>query len=217
MAEYILFDLDGTLTDPFEGITKSVAYSLSYFGIYAEKLENLKPFIGPPLAYSFSYFCDMNEEDTKYAVEKYRERYAEYGWAENVPYAGIADALDRLQKAGKHLLVATCKAEEYAVKIMEHFDLAKYFDHICGSPMSNPNTSKDAVIRDAMKRAGVTDKTKVIMVGDRLHDIEGAHSVGIPAVGVLWGYGDRAEHEKCGADHIVSDIPEMERLLLGIH
>ncbi len=210
----IFFDLDGTLTDPFEGITKSVMYALNFFGIYVEKPEVLKVFIGPPLVESFSYYFDFNEEETAFAIKKYRERFSEVGWSENEPYEGIADLLAALKLAGKRLVVATSKPEEFAVKILQHFGLADYFDLICGAPMNAPKGhGKADVIRDALKRSK-TEPSDAVMVGDRLHDIEGAHKVGIPAVGVLWGYGDRAEHEKCGADQIAESIDELASLLL---
>ncbi len=215
MRNTILFDLDGTLTDPAEGIIKCVLYALDHFGIYVERPEVLKVFIGPPLADSFSYYFDFDEDDTALAIQKYRERFSEVGWAENMPYDGIGELLASLKKAGKRLLVATSKPEEFAVKILKFFDLAKHFDLICGAPMqAKKGHNKADVIRDALERAGV-DASDALMVGDRLHDIEGAHTVGIPAVGVLWGYGERAEHEKCGADHIVKTQDELKKLLLS--
>ncbi len=217
MIETILFDLDGTLTDPKEGITKCVAYALDFFGIYVENIDVLKVFIGPPLVDSFSYYFDMNEEETAFAVKKYRERFSELGWAENKVYAGIEALLAKLKKAGKKLVVATSKPEEFSVKILEHFGLASYFDVICGAPMQAPKGhGKADVIRDAVKRAGITNLDTAIMVGDRLHDIEGAHAVGMKAVGVLYGYGDRAEHEKHGADFIAEDIRALENMLLAL-
>ncbi len=211
----ILFDLDGTLTDPKEGITKSVAYALDFFGIYVENIDVLKVFIGPPLVESFSYYFDFNEEETAFAVKKYRERFSEIGWAENRLYEGIGAVLSDLKKAGKRLIVATSKPEEYAVKILEHFELAEYFDLICGAPMNAPKGhGKVDVILDALRRAGIANLEETVMVGDRLHDIEGAHQAKLKAVGVLYGYGDRAEHEKCGADCIAENLSELKEILL---
>ena len=208
----ILFDLDGTLTDPKEGITKSVAYALDYFGIHEEDLNSLVKFIGPPLAVSFPEFYGLTEEQTAVAVAKYRERFSDVGWAENRPFQGVDKLLEELKEAGKQLIVATSKPEVYAVKIMEHFGLSRYFDHICGPALDAPKGyGKTQVIRDALRRCGAAS---AIMVGDRLHDVEGAHEAGLPCVGVLWGYGSRAEHEACGADHIVSDFAELKTLLL---
>ena len=211
----ILFDLDGTLTDPKEGITRCVAYALAHFGIHVEDTDTLTPFIGPPLVDSFSRFYGMNEEDSLAAVEKYRERFGVAGWAENKLYDGIGELLADLKKAGKTISLATSKPEEYAVRILEHFDLAQYFDLICGAPMHAPKGhGKVDVIEDALQRLGITERSGVIMVGDRLHDIEGAHKAGLLCVGVLFGYGDREEHEKYGADHIAEDVDELRRLLL---
>lgn len=210
----ILFDLDGTLTDPKEGITKSVAYALEHFGFRVEDLDTLIKFIGPPLAVSFPEYYGLTEEQTAVAVEKYRERFSQVGWAENRPCPGVDKLLGALKEAGKQLVVATSKPEVHAVKILEHFGLAEYFDLICGPALDAPKSyGKAAVIRDALARCGA-DSACAIMVGDRLHDVEGAHQEGLPCVGVLWGYGDRAEHEACGADHIVTSFDELKALLL---
>ena len=211
----ILFDLDGTVTDPKEGITRSVAYALEHFGIRVEDPDTLTCFIGPPLLNSFSEFCGLSDEDCKKAVEKYRERYRVTGWAENIPYDGMAQLLADLKKTGKRISLATSKPEEFAEKILKHFDLAQYFDLICGAPMDAPKGhGKVDVIEDALKRLGITERSGVLMVGDRLHDTEGAHKAGLPCVGVLFGYGDRAEHEACGSDYIAEDMQELRALLL---
>ena len=213
--ETVLFDLDGTVTDPKEGITRSVAYALSHFGIHVEDPDTLTNFIGPPLLDSFSRFYGMNDEDAQTAVKKYRERYSVTGWAENIPYEGMAELLADLKKAGRTVSLATSKPEEFAVRILEYFDLAQYFDLICGAPMNAPKGhGKVDVIEDALKRLNITDRSSVLMVGDRLHDTEGAHKANIPCAGVLFGYGDRAEHEKCGSEYIVETVAELRALLL---
>ncbi len=214
--DIILFDLDGTLTDPKEGITKCVAHGLKHFGIEVEDLDTLTTFIGPPLIDSFMEFYGFSREKATEAIVKYRERYGEVGWAENIPYTGIHELCAKLKAAGKKLLVATSKPEGPAVRIMEHFDLAKYFDLIGGAPLDNSERGrKAAVIEDTLKRAGITDLSRCVMVGDRLHDIHGAHEVGMPVIGVLYGYGDRAEHEAHGADYIAENLAELEKLLLA--
>ena len=210
----ILFDLDGTLTDPKVGITTAVSKALAYFGIQ-ENPDNLTVFIGPPLVDSFMEYYGFTPEQAKQAVVKYREYFSVYGWAENEPYPGIYDFLQALCDAGKTLVVATSKPEEYAVRIMEHFDLAKYFSLICGAPMDDPEAGrKAAVIKAAMQRANCRLED-TIMVGDRRHDVEGAHQVGLPAVGVLYGYGGRTEHEACSADFIAEDLDELLKILLS--
>ena len=213
--DIILFDLDGTLTDPKEGITKCVAHGLKHFGIEVADLDTLTTFIGPPLIDSFMEYYGFTREQAEEAIVKYRERYGDVGWAENIPYPGIHELCARLQATGKKLLVATSKPEGPAVRIMEHFGLAQYFDLIGGAPLDNSERGKKAwVIRDTLERAGVTDLSRCVMVGDRLHDIHGAHEVGMPVIGVLYGYGDRAEHESHGADYIAADLAELEALLL---
>ena len=214
MWNTILFDLDGTLTDPGEGITNSVAYALRHYGIDVADKRTLFPFIGPPLHESFMRYYGMSEEQSLEAVEVYREYFSVKGLLENRPYDGIEDLLRQLHAEGKCLVVATSKPEGYSVQILEHFGLAKYFHLICGAPMHPPRGhGKADVIRDALERGGIKDLTGAVMVGDRLHDIEGAHKIGIPAIGVLYGYGDRQEHEKCGADYIVEDIASLRNLL----
>lgn len=211
----ILFDLDGTVTDPKEGITRSVAYALEHFGIHVEDPDTLTNFIGPPLLDSFSEFYGLSDEDCKIAVDKYRERYRATGWAENIPYDGMAGLLADLKKAGKRIGLATSKPEEFAVKILEHFDLARYFDLICGAPMNAPKGhGKVDVIEDALARLGIAERNGVVMVGDRLHDTEGAHKASLPCVGVLFGYGDRTEHENCDSDFIAADVHELREILL---
>ena len=211
----ILFDLDGTLTDPKEGITKSVAYALQHFGIQVENLDSLTCYIGPPLAVSFPEYHGISEENTPTAVAKYRERFSDVGWAENLVYDGIEQMLDALKQAGKKLLVATSKPEVFAVRILEHFGLDGYFDLICGAPMHAPKGhGKADVIRDALERAGISELSGAIMVGDRLHDVEGAHKIGLPCIGVLYGYGDREEMEACRADYIAEDVEALRAMLL---
>ncbi len=215
MFSTILFDLDGTLTDPGEGITNSVAYALERFGIHIADRKCLYPFIGPPLMDSFSRYYGMSDSQAEKAVEVYREYFSVKGWLENCPYDGICAMLANLRASGKRLLVATSKPEEFAVRILEYFGLSIYFEAICGAPFHPPKGhGKVDVIRDALRRTGISDLRGVIMVGDRRHDIQGAHAAGIPAVGVLYGYGDREEHEACQADYIVEDVDSLEKLLL---
>lgn len=214
--ETILFDLDGTLTDPAEGITKAVEVALNHYGITVEDRSTLNKFIGPPLDESFPEFYGFNEEQVREATRVFREYFGRQGWAENIPYPGIDKLLGDLKAAGKKLIIATSKPEEFAVRIMNHFDLAQYMDVIAGASTDNQEGAKKAnVIRKALQRAGVEDLSSVVMVGDRRHDVAGGHEVGLKVIGVLYGYGDRAEHEAAGADYIVEDIPSLEKLLLG--
>ena len=212
--QVILFDLDGTLTDPAEGITNSIVHSLTYYGISVADKRELYSFIGPPLHESYMRKFGMDEKTAFDAIEHYREYFGVKGLLENEVYDGIEQMLQQLQAAGKTLLVATSKPEVFSVRILEHFGLAKYFTVIAGAPLHPPKGyGKADVIREAFVRAGISDKSSAIMVGDRKHDIIGAHTENIPAIGVLYGYGDQAEHEACGADYIVSSVKELADLL----
>lgn len=211
----ILFDLDGTLTDPAEGITKAVEAALNHYSIAVEDRSTLHKFIGPPLDESFPEFYGFDAARTAEATEVFRAYFDRQGWRENIPYPGVEDMLRDLRAAGKRLLVATSKPEVFALRIMEHFGLAQYFDHICGAPMDNQEGAKKAaVIRDALRRAGVEDLSTAVMVGDRRHDIDGARQAGLEAVGVLWGYGDLQELEASHPVHIVESFDGLKKVLI---
>ena len=211
----ILFALDGTLTDPAEGITKAVEAALNHYGITVADRAALHKFIGPPLDESFPEFYGFDAARTAEATEVFRAYFDRQGWRENIPYPGVEDMLRDLRAAGKRLLVATSKPEVFALRIMEHFGLAQYFDHICGAPMDNQEGAKKAaVIRDALRRAGVEDLSTAVMVGDRRHDIDGARQAGLEAVGVLWGYGDLQELEASHPVHIVESFDGLKRVLI---
>ena len=212
---HILFDLDGTLTDPGMGITNSVAHALARFGITVTDRTQLYRFIGPPLMDSFMEYYGFTEEQATEAVKVYREYFADKGWAENTVYEGIEAMLSELVAAGKILLVATSKPQVFAERILIHFGLDKYFAHICGVALQAPRGySKADVIREALSLAGVTDLATAVMVGDRHHDIDGAKTVGLDSIGVLYGYGDREEHEAAGADAIAESVAELKTALL---
>lgn len=212
--QVILFDLDGTLTDPAEGITNAIAHALTYYGIHITDKRTLYPLIGPPLHDSFMRFYGMDAETAYEAIEHYREHFATKGLLENHVYEGVEDMLRQLHAAGKTLVVATAKPEIFSVRILEHFGLAKYFTAICGAPLHPPTGfGKTDVIRDALKRMNITDPTNAVMVGDRKHDIIGAHAVGMAAIGVLYGYGDRTELTECGAEHIAPSVSALSQLL----
>lgn len=213
---YILFDLDGTLTDPGMGITNSVAYALAHFGITVTDRTQLYRFIGPPLMDSFMEYYGFTEEQATEAVRVYREYFADKGWAENTVYEGIETMLSELVATGKILLVATSKPQVFAERILNYFGLAHYFTHICGVALQAPRGySKADVIREALSKAGVTDLSTAVMVGDRHHDIDGAKAVGLASVGVLYGYGDREEHETAGAGAIAESVAELREYLFG--
>lgn len=209
--KHILFDLDGTLTDPMMGITKSVRYALNYYGIEVKDLNDLLPFIGPPLRDSFKEYYGFDEAKANEAVEKYREYYKIDGIFDNKVYQGMVECLQTLKDNGKKLYVATSKPEFFAKQIIEHFSLSKYFEYVGGSEF-NSREKKAEVIEYVLKTNQI-DNDDVIMVGDRKHDIIGAHENKIPCVGVLYGYGTEDELKQYQADYLVSTVEELTELL----
>ena len=212
--ETILFDLDGTLTDPEKGITTSVAYALDYFGNKYESVESLRLFIGPPLREQFMEYCNVHKEKGEEYVAKYREYYAVTGIYENKVYEGIEEMLKELKKCGKKIVLATSKPEKFALIILEHFGLMKYFDFVAGALMSNTRTKKDEVISYALENIGNYNKDTIVMVGDRLHDVIGASKFSIDTIGVTFGYGSREELSDAGAKIIVDTVDELKKELL---
>ena len=211
----VLFDLDGTLTDPKVGITKSIQYALSEMGIIEPDLDALTPFIGPPLHVSFKELYGFNEHQTQQAIYHYRERFTEKGMFENHVYQGIPQLLNRLQRKGYQLAVATSKPTVFATTILKHFELNPYFDCIVGSNLDGTRSAKGEVIEEALRQLHTVNRENCIMVGDRLHDILGAAQQHIDAIGVTYGYGSREELETAGAALIVNSVEELGNILFG--
>ena len=207
MIKAVIFDLDGTLTDPGEGITNSVAYALERYGIDVKDKSTLNCFIGPPLSQSFTKYFSFDEQRANEAVNFYREYFATKGIFENKLYDGVCELLSYLKNEGKTVILATSKPEVFARQILAHYGLEKYFSFIGGSNLDGSRTKKSEVIAYVMESCGISETNAVIMVGDREHDIQGAAENGIPAIGITWGYGDRAELETAGAK-AVFDTPE---------
>ncbi|MBR6521946.1 MAG: HAD family hydrolase [Oscillospiraceae bacterium] len=216
MEKYILFDLDGTVTDPETGITLSVAYALKHFGIEVEDVRSLRKFIGPPLHDSFIEFYGFSREKAFEAVEKYRERFAETGIFENEPYAGMHELLADLKDAGYTLAIASSKPEVFTKRIIEHFGFSPYFTHVCGSELNGDRTNKAEVITYALGKLGSPAPKNVVMIGDRHHDIVGAKNNGLTSVGVLYGFGDEAELRDAGADYIAASVSEIASIIANI-
>lgn len=212
--KYMLFDLDGTLTDPQEGITNSVAYALEQYGIHVEDRSTLNKFIGPPLKDSFMEYYGFTEDRAEEAVWKYREYFNEDGIFENKVYPGIPQMLQHLKDQGKILIVATSKPTVYAKRILERFELSQYFADVQGSEMDGRRTKKEEVISYALEQNQITDNAQAVMIGDREHDIIGAKKCGLDSIGVLFGYGSREEMEGCGAGQIVDNVQMLEDLLI---
>ena len=209
MFDYILFDLDGTLTDPFEGITNSIVHSLKKFGIEVADRRTLTPFIGPPLVNSFMEYYGFSEEKALKAVEYYREYFSVKGLYENVVYDGIIPLFKELKARGKILILATSKPEVYAVKILERFSLFPHFNFVAGATLTSERVKKDAVIEYALSLAKIEDKSSAVMVGDREHDIFGARVNGLRSIGVTYGYGGLQELKSASADYIVNSPKEI--------
>lgn len=207
----VLFDLDGTLTDPAEGIINCVQYALQHLGIQEHDMEKLKKFIGPPLDDSFMEFYEMDYDTAWKAVHKYRERYNTIGKYENRAFAGIEKALQILSEKQVKIGLATSKPEPLAIDIMEKYDLAQYFDEMTGSDYEGTRHEKYQVIEEALRRMGIgpEDYGTVLMIGDRKHDIIGAKKVGIDSMGVRFGYAPEGELEEYAPEYIVNTIEEL--------
>lgn len=213
--KYILFDLDGTLTDPAVGITTSVAYALKKFGIGVADITTLNHFIGPPLLDSFMEDYGFSEEKARTAIEYYRERFRVKGLYENVVYSGVPEMLEKLKKGGKEIILATSKPEPFAREILRHFGLDKYFLFIAGSNFDGTRTAKAEVIEYALENSCISDKSLCVMIGDRKHDIIGAQKTGLDSIGVLYGYGSREELEAAGATQIAETVEDITKLIAG--
>ena len=210
MKKAILFDLDGTLTDSGEGIINCAKLALQHYGLPIPSEAELRTFVGPPLHDSFVHF-GVPVEEADNAIKIYRSRYIPIGKFENHPYEGIREVLEKLKALGHTLYVATSKPEGMSVEILEHFDLAKYFDIIAGASFDRSRSSKEDVIAYLLSRCG--DYAEKIMVGDTAFDVIGAKAHGIPTVGVSWGYGKVEDMEKAGAISIAYTMDELFNML----
>ena len=213
MYHYIFFDLDGTLTDAAPGITNSVKYALSKFGIDETDDNKLRKFLGPPLISSFMEFYGFSKEKAQKAVEYYREYFVPHGIFENEVYSGIPKLLQKLKADGKTLIIATSKPETFAVQIAEHFEIDSYFDLIAGSNLDNTRSKKAQVIEYALKTLGILDRAHAVMIGDREHDIKGAKKTGLRSIGVLYGYASPGELENAGADFTANSPEELYTII----
>ena len=203
MYKYLLFDLDGTLTDPGIGITNSVMYALRKFDIHVDNRESLYRFIGPPLKDSFGTYYGFSDANCDLAIQYYREYFSKQGMFENVVYEGIPSLLKQLKDNGKTLIVATSKPEAFSIEILRHFDLFDYFDFVAGASFDESRSKKADVIRYALESCQIHEKSSAIMIGDREHDIIGAIENGLDSLGVLYGYGSFEELKNAGASYLV--------------
>lgn len=214
MYQYIFFDLDGTLTDPGKGLISSLSYSLNKMGIQVDNPNNLKVFIGPPLDVSFRKFYNFNEEQIELGTKYYRKKYREKGIFENEVYPNIEFVLKTLKENGKILVLATSKPEEFAYKILKHFNLLQYFDFIGAATMDSSRSKKGDVIKYALDNLQIKNLNQVIMIGDRKYDIIGANENQLDSIGVLYGYGNKEELETAGAKYICQNALEILDIIL---
>lgn len=218
MFSYILFDLDGTLSDPKQGICGSVQYALKSFGIEEPDIDRLEPFIGPPLRDSFMKYYGFTPEQAEEAVAKYRERFSVTGKYENTLYPGIAPLLHDLVRAGAKLAIASSKPTVYVEDILVHFGIRQYFDIVVGSELDGTRDRKEEVVDEALRQLDEKYGAKpceVVMVGDRCFDVEGAKAAGTRSVAVTYGYAQPGELEQAGADIIVRDVEGLRQVLMG--
>lgn len=212
--DYILFDLDGTLTDSKEGIQECIKFALDKEGIDYEP-SVLDKMIGPPFRVSMREFLGLDMPMIEKLIAHYRGEYAEYGWQHNKVYDGVTDMLATLKKAGKTLAVATSKPIKFTDMIVKGFDLEKYFDYVGAASSDVSREAKCDVIENVLVNLGVKDRSKVLMVGDRKYDIEGARACKIDCCAVLYGYGNKNEFVENGATYIVEKPSDVVKLVLN--
>ena len=210
MGKAILFDLDGTLTDSGEGIINCATLALEHFGLPVPDRETMRVFVGPPLDETFMKF-GVPADKTDEAIAVYRSRYTTVGKFENIPYPGVEKMLRSLKEHGHKLYVATSKPEKLSMEILEHFDLAKYFDLICGATLDGSRSKKADIITYLLEKAGGAENA--VMVGDTSYDVIGAKAHSMPCIGVSWGYGKVADMEEAGAIAIANTVDDLLDLL----
>ncbi len=210
----VLFDLDGTLTDPFEGITKSVQYALAHFGINEPNLYQLKHFIGPPLKQTIEATYGLTPEQGDEALRKYRERFSIKGIYENKLYCGIHSLLEELRANGVRCAIASSKPHFYIHKILVHFGIDEFFEAVTGSELDGQRTDKAEVITHALSQLGLSAKDRVVMVGDRIHDAIGAQTVGIDFIAAGYGYAEPDEFMNTPHVALVNSVLELKNFLL---
>lgn len=204
MYNTVMFDLDGTLTESAQGIITSATIALEHFGIKVEDKSKLTFFVGPPLYETFTERYNMSSDDAHEAIRVFREFYDTEGLFINSVYDGIPELLENIKSTGRKVCVATSKPEITAKRVIEHFDLMKYFDIVAGASVDSSRISKAGVIDYLIKQFPEADRdlSRIVMVGDRRHDVAGAKEIGVDCIGVLYGYGDREELEMAGAKYI---------------
>jgi len=218
MYKYVLFDLDGTISDPKVGICTSVQQALKKFGIDVPDINTLTPFIGPPLRDSFRDFYHIKPEDMEDVIAAYRARFSTVGLFENDLYDGIPELLKALKENGRKLALASSKPRVFVEKILDHFGISQYFDVIMGSELDGTRENKSEIIAECLRLFELDpdgDLSETVMVGDRKYDIEAANAAGLPNIAVSYGYGSEEELSKAGAMVIAGTVKELENILLN--
>ncbi len=211
---YVFFDLDGTLTDPAEGITNSVMYALRHFGIEVTDRRELYPFIGPPLSDSYAKYYGFTAEQSEKGVNLFREYFREKGIFENMPYPGMPELLAELHQLGCKLVVTSSKPQLFVERILDHFDMAKYFHAVCGATMDEKTSRKPIIIRNALDICPEAGADNTIVVGDHALDVIGAHENGLPACAVLYGYGENGAIEEAKPEYTACSVNDLRMCLM---
>ena len=211
---YIFFDLDGTLTDPAEGITNSVMYALRHFGIEVTDRRELYPFIGPPLSDSYAKYYGFTAEQSEKGVNLFREYFREKGIFENMPYSGMPELLAELHQLGCKLVVTSSKPQLFVERILDHFDMAKYFHAVCGATMDEKTSRKPIIICNALDICPEAGADNTIVVGDHALDVIGAHENGLPACAVLYGYGENDAIAAAKPEYTACSVNDLRMCLM---
>ncbi|WP_026508337.1 HAD-IA family hydrolase [Butyrivibrio sp. MC2013] len=214
MLKYVLFDLDGTLTDSGLGITKAAQYALEDQGIHEPDASRLSFFVGPPLNVTFTEKYGMDEAQAKQAVAKYREYYIPTGIFENELYEGVPEMLRDLKEAGLHLAIASSKVQSQVMRVLKHFDIDSYFEVVVGSEPDGRRSDKREVVEEALRQL-MANADETAMVGDRKFDMAGAKAYDLMAVGVSYGYGSYVELRAAGADKVADSVEDLGNILLS--
>lgn len=213
--DYVIFDFDGTVVDTGEGILKSLQYSFREMGRDVPSSDDLKKFIGPPIHYSYTTYYGVSEEEVGEYIKKYRERYRAKGIYECALYKGFPEILDALHEKGVKVGIASSKPESLIYDVANYLGITEKFDAIVGVQIDDSNhSSKTGLVLESMKKLNAEDKKKVLMVGDRCYDIDGASGAEVDSCGVLWGYGSKEEFREYNATYIVSDTEELLKIVL---
>lgn len=216
LFDYVIFDFDGTVVDTGEGIFRSLQYAFEQMGDRVPDFSELRRFIGPPIHYSFTTFYGVSEERVDDYIKKYRERYSEKGIYESVVYEGMSELFDKLRQEGVKVGIASSKPQRFIHSVSEYLKISDKLDAVVGVKIDNSNHStKTGLVLEAMKQLGATDKSRVLMVGDRFYDIDGAAGAGVKSCGVLWGYGSESEFREHNADFIVSAPEDIAKIVLS--